>query len=288
MANFKVNFVTSGKVINFTDCCCPNLINVVCRDMEMGQKYYVTFQDTPTYRAQIFPSKYSFIAESRVVGFKVINGGLGFTSTPTVEIVGGGASTVATATAVVSEKSFPNDTKVKTITDIILTNGGKGYTSMPTVNIVGGGGRGAIIKPILSTPVKNLTFFVAFGCNDKNMPIPTPYPSNTPTITPTATLTQTPTLTPTPTSIALEILPANVSTYSSALTENPIALDDYFADRSTYPVRVYLGVTGQSIVVPTGYDYAIYIKPDGSITDGAVIAGTSIKFKSQILLGKGI
>jgi hypothetical protein len=287
MANFKVNFITNSKVINFTNCCCPNLINVVCRDLELGQKYYVSFDDTPTYRAQVFPAKYSFIAQAQVVGFKIINGGLNYTSTPTITITGGGASTNARATVTLTEKTFANNVKTKTITAINLIDPGSGYTSMPTVTITGGGGKDAVIKPILGNVVKNLTFFVAFGCNEKSMPIPTPYPSNTPTLTPTPTLTQTPTLTPTPTSISLEILPSNITTYTSPLGQT-ITLEDYFTDRTTYPVRVYYGVTGQSVVVPPDYDYAVFIKGDGTVTDSAVVPGTNISFKSQILLGKGI
>lgn len=287
MANFKVNFITSGKVINFTNCCCPNLINVVCKDMEIGQKYYVSFDDTPTYRAQIFPAKYSFIAQAQVVGLKIINGGLGYTSTPTVKISGGGASSDAKATVTLTEKTFSNNVKTKTITGITIIDPGKGYTSMPTVTVSGGGGKGAIIKPILGNVVKNLTFFVAFGCNESSMPIPTPYPSNTPTITPTPTLTQTPTLTPSPTPVSLTILPSNVTTYTSPMGGSAITLSDYFTDTSTYPVRVYTGFTGQKLVVPTGYTYAVYVATGGTLTDGSVVPGSSITFKSQILLGKG-
>lgn len=289
MANFKVNFVsinnTNNKLINFTNCCCPNMINVVCRDMEIGQKYYVSFDDTPTYRAQIFPSKYSFIADTQIVGFKIINGGLGYTSTPTITITGGGASTNAKATAVLTEKTFANNVKTKTISSISITNPGVGYTSIPTVTVTGGGGKGAVIKPILGNSVKNLTFFVAFGCNEKNMPIPTPYPSTTPTCTPTPTLTQTPTTTPSSTPISVQVLPSNVTTYETPIGQSSIVLSDYFADTVSYPVRVYSGATGQILVVPQGYNYVVYVKQDGSIEQAVVVPGQSIAFRSIILLG---
>ncbi len=286
MANFKINFITPSKVINFTNCCCPNLINVACRDLEMGQKYYVSFEDTPTYRAQIFPAKYSFIAEAQVVGLKIINGGAGFTSAPTVTISGGGATVNAQVTPVLTEKTF-NGVTTKTITGFTITNPGKGYVSQPTLTVSGGGGYGAVVKPILGNMIKNLTFFVAFGCNDNKMPIPTPYPSNTPTITPTPTLTQTPTPTVTPSSVGITTLPINITNYVPPVG-NSITLTDYFTNFQTYPVRVYSGQTGQTITVPVGYDLAVFVSLNGTLSTQSVSSGNSITFKSTILLGKAV
>jgi hypothetical protein len=287
MTNFKINFITPSKVINFTDCCCPNLINVACRDLEIGQKYYVSFDDTPTYRAQIFPAQYSFIAEAQITGFQIINGGAGFTTTPTVTISGGGATVNAVVTPVLTEKTFANNVKTKTITGFTITNPGKGYVSTPTVTVSGGDGYGAVIRPILGNVIKNLTFFVAFGCNEKNMPIPTPYPSNTPTITPTPTLTQTPTPTVTPSSVGVVVLPINITTYNPPIG-NSITLTDYFTNIEAYPIRVYTGQTGQNTTVPVGYDLAIFISNNGILSTQSVSSGQSITFKSTILLGKAI
>jgi hyaluronate lyase len=75
-----------------------------------------------------------------ITGIKVINGGSGYTSAPTVEITGGGGSG-ATATATVSAG------KVSAIT---VVNGGSGYTTMPTVTLIGGGGTAATAIPLVA------------------------------------------------------------------------------------------------------------------------------------------
>jgi len=193
MANFKVNFVSTNNSLSLTKCCCPNIVNVVCSDMELAKEYSVYFDDTSSYRAQVFPAKYTFIAEGRLTGFKILNKGLGYDSAPTVVISGGGARINATAVAKISEITLSNGIKTKVVSEIQITNPGSGYTSLPLVTIFGGGGADASVLPIIGDVIKNLSFFVAFGCDDKKMPIPTPYPSNTPTITPTNTVTPTPT-----------------------------------------------------------------------------------------------
>ena len=72
----------------------------------------------------------------------VTNQGLNYTSTPTVQITGGGGSG-ATATAVVE------DGQIKAIT---VLNAGSGYTSHPTVGISGGGGSGATAFAVRGQP----------------------------------------------------------------------------------------------------------------------------------------
>ena len=64
--------------------------------------------------------------------FTVTLPGSGFTTAPTIEIVGGGG-TGATAVATINGS----------VSSIILTNPGSGYTSNPTVRITGGDGTGA-------------------------------------------------------------------------------------------------------------------------------------------------
>lgn len=68
-----------------------------------------------------------------VARIRVINGGTGFASPPTVTISGGGGSG-ATATAVLT---------AGVVTAINITANGSNYTSDPTVTISGGGGGGA-------------------------------------------------------------------------------------------------------------------------------------------------
>lgn len=192
MANFKINFLTDNNTLSLTNCCCPNLIHVVCSDLELAKEYNVYFEDTPLYRAQIFPARYTFIAEGNIDKVDVINGGTGYTSEPNIILSGGGARKQAILKATLRDVSIGNDQTTKTISAISVIDPGVGYTSLPDVVIQGGGGRGAIIQPFIGNVVKNLSFFVAFGCDDRKMPIPTPYPSNTPTVTPTNTLTPTP------------------------------------------------------------------------------------------------
>ena len=66
----------------------------------------------------------------KVGSINVIAGGAGYTA-PTIDIVGGNATTIATATA------------VGMVDRIALNTLGTGYTSNPTVDITGGGGTGA-------------------------------------------------------------------------------------------------------------------------------------------------
>ena len=66
----------------------------------------------------------------------IANGGTGYTSIPTINILGTG--TGATATAQI-------DSGTGTITSVTLTSGGIGYTNPVVVQVNGGGGSGAVI-----------------------------------------------------------------------------------------------------------------------------------------------
>lgn len=72
-------------------------------------------------------------------------GGSGYSAAPTVTFIGGGASTQATATAVVAGG---------VITGITVTNPGVGYTSAPTVTITDPTGTGAAAVTSINTEVK--------------------------------------------------------------------------------------------------------------------------------------
>lgn len=78
------------------------------------------------------------VGADSLTGIKVENGGLGYTSVPSVTISGGGAVVNATATAVLGIGA--DSDKVVSIT---VDTGGMGYTSEPAVTISGGGGAGA-------------------------------------------------------------------------------------------------------------------------------------------------
>jgi len=61
-----------------------------------------------------------------------------------------------------------------------------------------------------------------------------------------------------------------------------IQLSDLVGDN---PVLNLTGNTGEKIVVPVGYDYAIFIKPDGTIETQNVNPGDVLTFQSKIMLG---
>ena len=77
---------------------------------------------------------------TEVQGINLINGGYGYSSTPTVVISGGGGSGAA-ATANLTDG---------VVTSIVLTARGFGYTSQPTVSISGGGGTGCIANAVVN------------------------------------------------------------------------------------------------------------------------------------------
>jgi Bacterial Ig domain len=96
---------------------------------------YVAFESTATN-----------LVPGVVRGFKITAGGAGYVTPPTVTITGGGATTNATAVAIVSNG---------VVTSITLTSGGSGYTSPPTVTIVGAGAGAAAtayVTPAVTVP----------------------------------------------------------------------------------------------------------------------------------------
>jgi hypothetical protein len=78
--------------------------------------------------------------DGAIYNFKITTAGTGYTSAPTLAIVGDGAS--AAATAVVSGGA---------ITDILVTNAGTGYTHA-TVTVTGGGGSNGAVRPVIGPP----------------------------------------------------------------------------------------------------------------------------------------
>ncbi|MBJ7327411.1 MAG: hypothetical protein JHC52_08705, partial [Chthoniobacterales bacterium] len=104
-----------------------------------------------TLIADVTSSKTTSSINSRAVGYqttmlytitaiKVVNGGSGYTTVPTVQITGGGGSG-ATATATVSAGR---------VSAITVVTAGSGYITTPTVTITGGGGTGAIASPFVA------------------------------------------------------------------------------------------------------------------------------------------
>jgi hypothetical protein len=76
-----------------------------------------------------------------ITGITINSGGSGYTSTPTVNFVGGGYTTAATVLSV--ERS------ANVITKINISNSGAGYVTVPSIQITGGGGSGASATAII-------------------------------------------------------------------------------------------------------------------------------------------
>lgn len=80
-------------------------------------------------------------------GVKIVSGGSGYVSAPTVTISGGGGSG-ATATAVIGTTGVAKGT----VTGITVTNPGSGYASTPTITLSGGGASVNAVAMVLTTP----------------------------------------------------------------------------------------------------------------------------------------
>lgn len=301
MSNFKINFLSpDGKSYNgvttFTNCCCPNVIDVVCSDMTIGKEYTVYFDNSTSYMAKIFPETHSFIATGQLIGFKIISPGYDFeaTSVPDIILSGGGATRDAKVTAVIGDIKVGDNT-TKGITEIKITDPGSGYVSIPDVTILGGGkGKGVFLLPILGNGIKNLSFFISFVCDDRKMPIPTPYPSTTPTITPTPTHTVTPTpMYPTPTPSPIGFITIDLSQTTTYTTSNGLSINllNYFDPLVNNYIYAYIGKVGQNLNIPTDLgepdpvNLAIHISDTSIISSENVEVGQTIPFQADILLG---
>ncbi len=82
-------------------------------------------------------------AAGSLQAIRLINGGTGYTSAPTVALTGGGGSG-ATATAQIADGA---------VVGFTITNPGTGYTSNPTVALTGGAGSGAAATAVASDEV---------------------------------------------------------------------------------------------------------------------------------------
>lgn len=54
------------------------------------------------------------------------------------------------------------------------------------------------------------------------------------------------------------------------------------------PINVYTGATGDTMVVPQGYNYAVYIDSSGNVTYEEVFPGQTLTFRSDIALGSAV
>jgi hypothetical protein len=97
-------------------------------------------------------------ATGTVESISLVLGGDGYTSVPTVEFSGGGATTQATAVAVISATT-------QRVTGFTNLTGGAGYVTTPIVTITGGGGASATATANLDANTTTL----------KRVYTPTPY-----------------------------------------------------------------------------------------------------------------
>jgi FtsP/CotA-like multicopper oxidase with cupredoxin domain len=98
-------------------------------------------------------SYFDFISGSPLTSLKLTNGGIGYTSPPTVTISAPTNGTTATANATLAPRS---------VASVTVTNGGNSYTSAPTVGFSGGGGTGAAATAALA-PTGVVTITVTNG-----------------------------------------------------------------------------------------------------------------------------
>ena len=75
----------------------------------------------------------------------IVNNGTGYTTTPTITVTGGGATTQALLSARINNSGQ--------IIDIVVVDGGTGYTTTPTITITGGNGINATAIPTLQNPL---------------------------------------------------------------------------------------------------------------------------------------
>ena len=79
-------------------------------------------------------------ADSKLNAFAVVEPGSGYTSSPQIEIVGGGGSGAAALATV--------DPTTGGLANVVLVSAGSPYTSLPEVRVVGGGGSGAVVRAL--------------------------------------------------------------------------------------------------------------------------------------------
>ena len=111
------------------------------------------FENLKSFTTNISRSNYGSI-----IRFNVTNGGSGYTSVPTVEIVSS-SGYGATATAVLGTGSNANK-----VVALNVTNGGNGYKDQPLINFIGGGGVGATAMAVIEVDIDKVE---SFGDNNK-------------------------------------------------------------------------------------------------------------------------
>lgn len=151
--------------------------------MVNGTAYPNLTVDPKPYRFRIlnaandrFWNLHWYLAEPLTVALK--SGGSGYTSTPTVSFTGGGATTPASAVAVVSGG----------VSSIDLSSGGVGYTSIPLVSITGGGGSGATASAAVQAGIVTGVTITSGGAGYTSVPTIT-FTGGNPTTPATATAT---------------------------------------------------------------------------------------------------
>jgi len=117
--------------------------------IDTGVKDIDAFETLKTFTTNTTRSPYG-----QVKSIQILNGGSGYTSAPTVQLVSS-SGTGASAVAVV---------ELGHVTRVDMVNKGSGYQTIPTVNLVGGGGIGA---SAVATIDVNIDSVESFGDNNK-------------------------------------------------------------------------------------------------------------------------
>lgn len=82
------------------------------------------------------------------------------------------------------------------------------------------------------------------------------------------------------------VQPNDLSGRSSfTIGSTTIILSDYFDTSNTVSPVSYVGASGETLLVPDNYNYAVYISDSNIITEEFVNPGDILVFKSSIILG---
>lgn len=287
MNNFKIKFEDNknGLPVNIDNCCCPRSVPIVCYDLDIGKNYTVFIENTGLYRANIFPKTYNFTAFAQITSIEIARGGVyPLDYTPKAEIIGGDPIKPAQI-ELITENISAGNRNYAVVSGYKIIDAGIGYKNSNITILVDGKGsddiQAAVLNPILGNLEKNIVFFVSFGCNEDQKPIPTPFPSSTPTNTKTPTITPTVSISQSSPAVRKLDLGFDITEYISS-TGTSIILSNFFD--SSIQVVAYEGITGQTIEVPEGYNHAIFINENG-VVEQSVIEGDILSFRSEILIG---
>ncbi|MDR3748470.1 MAG: Ig-like domain-containing protein, partial [Acidobacteriota bacterium] len=212
---------------------------------------------------------YGILTGVPVATVSILNGGSGYTGTPTVQFSGGGvpsdSSNQATGTAVVTNG---------VVTGITLTSNGSGYTSNPIITISGGAGTGALAEAAVSLQADALA-----QCQGQNGPLPAPSACYPPTVNYTPLYYLINGVAFSKTSRATSVFPATQGKATGAITGNVLV---HFVNAGSH-MHVPSIVGSQA---PNGAAGFQLIAEDGNVIPGVGTAAGA-RVQSEVFMAAG-